>query len=428
MVRVSPWFLALFAAVGCGGSKTDSGAPPNVTAGAGAGGSSGSPGTGGKGGNAGGQSGGRGGSAGRASGGTGTGGAPEAGSSGAGLSEAGAAGEPGAGSVADFCVRFTDEYCAHVAGCDCGAGAEEACRTYFAASCSDVDGLFLQATTAVAAGDLEYHPDRLDDAFAGLAKADATCNGFFIDAGYDAEMAYNFDGLFSGSKTLGEDCGLPVAHKGGLSDCADGLLCRRKRSGDGNWCVALVGEGGACDLSAEPTNLCFVAQRPDSDNEFASSFDTLSCVADGAGLLTGTCQRDLPVGTPCTDNIACESGRCSIVSDTEARCAATLPDGEPCSAARDCESGACQDTDTEMPTCSGLLADGEYCGFSSVSCQSGQCQFLGAGSGTTGGVCGPDLNRASGEACANNFECDESVPLCLAGACRAQVCQSFGSE
>ena len=152
MVRVSPWFLALSVVVGCGGSKTDSGAPPNVTAGAGAGGSSGSPGTGGQGGNAGGQSGGRGGSAGRASGGTGAGGAAEAGSAGAGVSEGGAAGEPGAGSVADFCVRFTDEFCAHVARCDCGDGAEEACRTYFAASCSDVDGLFLQATAAVAAG------------------------------------------------------------------------------------------------------------------------------------------------------------------------------------------------------------------------------------------------------------------------------------
>ncbi|HEY3498846.1 MAG TPA: hypothetical protein VGK73_29345 [Polyangiaceae bacterium] len=435
-----PSVLLLLLLAACGGSEgrespSKSGAG---AAGAGAGGSAGSSGSGGAGRSTAGSDNGGSATGGRTDGGT-TGGQTEGG--GAGTSDAGDdAGTAGAessgggsggsaetsGDARDFCPRFVDEYCGHVARCDCGDGSERACRDYYAEVCDDPEGYFMPFVNAVEAGALQYHPQALDAAFEGLGQGER-CNGFFLDAGYDSAAAYGFRGVFTGTKERGEECLLPVAHQGGVSDCREGLLCRRHEGAEGAWCVELAGEAQACDTTSDPSRICFEVRPPDVDNEFGSSFAALGCVPDGPGLDTGTCRKNLPNGSPCRSDGMCESMRCATPDDAGI-CAERLPDGEPCGSASDCLSGACRDTDTDTPTCSGPLANGEYCGFSDASCASGKCHSPGAGSGTSGGVCGDYVELPAGAACTDNFQCADSAPRCSGGACRGRVCQGFSPE
>lgn len=337
------------------------------------------------------------------------------------------AGTPTAGTVSgEFCPRFFEALCKHMESCGCDAAAAARCRAFATQTCSDPTApkhaIWAGYDQAVSDGALLYHPERIAAALAPLADPGATCQNIFTDLGFDIGAASTFAGVLTGTRPLGQPCQLPVSFKGGAHDCQDGLICRGL-SAQTTRCVALVGEGEACDTSADPGRVCFLRRAPDSDNEFATAFDLLRCVPDAAGSATGLCAQNLVNGLPCTLGESCQSGRCAAdaVAGTS-RCAPRLVDGQACTRRTDCVSGGCPSVDGAE--CAGPLANGQPCGYDDQDCQSGSCQAPdNQTSRQSPGLCGPKLDRAIGQACAQGYECASG--LCRSDRCWAPICNAF---
>ena len=330
---------------------------------------------------------------------------------------------PVAANVADFCQRFVESYCAYTESCGCGAMAADQCRTTLASTCQP-GGAFDGVQQAVAAGDLKYDAAAGDALLARLEEPGTPCvKATFRNLRLTSDELYSWAGTFIGTKALGQACSLPVGYKGGFNDCAEGVCAAAgaEASGGGN-CIALVRLGDACDasgdhnLKATTARLCFDARPADSDGEYESAFDSLSCVPGAAG--GNVCARELAVGQPCNNDEACSSGRCQSTGVQMGECAELLADGQPCISGGDCISGSCPSDPTAGSLCAPPRADGQPCSLSS-QCTSGGCYDTGAGSE----VCAAPLARAIGEACASDTDC--ATEVCRMGICWADVCGNF---
>jgi hypothetical protein len=274
----------------------------------------------------------------------------------------------------------------------------------------------------VAAGDLKYDAAAGDALQARLKEPGAPCvKETFLNLRLTSDELYSWAGTFIGTKALGQACSSPVSYKGGFNDCAEGL-CAATDAGGGGTCIALVHLGAACDasgdqnLKATTARLCFDARPADSDGEYESAFDSLSCVPGGAG--GNVCARALAVGQPCNDDEACSSGRCQSTGVQMGECAELLADGQPCTSGGDCKSGSCPSGPMAGPLCAPLRADGQPCALGS-QCTSGGCYDTGAGSE----VCAVPLARAIGETCVSDTDC--ATDVCRMGICWADICGSY---
>jgi hypothetical protein len=329
-----------------------------------------------------------------------------------------------ASDVADFCQRFVQSYCAYTERCGCGAAVAEQCRTTLASTCQP-GGLLDAVGVAVAAGDLKYDAAAGDALLARLEEPAAPCvEETFRNLHLTSDELYSWAGTFTGTKALGAACKSPVGYKGGFNDCAEGVCAGADIAdeGAGGTCIALVGLGDACDASGDQNlkattgRLCFDARPADSDGEYESAFDSLSCAPGGAA--GNVCARGLAVGQACNGREACSSGRCQSTGVQMGVCAELLADGQSCISGSDCLSGSCPSAPTGMPVCAPPSADGQPCALGS-QCLSGGCYDNGAGSQ----VCAAPLARAMGEACANDFDCTTQV--CRMGTCWADICGDY---
>jgi hypothetical protein len=182
-----------------------------------------------------------------------------------------------------------------------------------------------------------------------------------------------------------------------------------------------VGLGDACDASgdhnliATTAWLCFDHRPADSDGEYESAFDSLSCVPGAAGKTV--CARGLANDQPCNDDEACSSGRCQSTGVHMGVCAELLADGQPCSSGGDCVSGSCPENPAGMPVCEPPRADGEPCSLG-PECASGGCY------GAVGSeVCAVPLARAIGETCGSDADC--ATQVCRMGTCWADICRDY---
>jgi hypothetical protein len=330
----------------------------------------------------------------------------------------------------DFCRTFVNAFAAYLETCSCGTEAVQPYRDQAEPLC---DAGFLGGTTsAVAAEDLIFDSDAAAALLARLDEPNPLCvEELFRDLKLQAGELYSFAGTFKGTRELGSPCTLPVSYKGGISDCREGA-CASDGIG-GGVCIALVGEGEPCDESGDhnlvstTARLCFDdARPPDSDGEYESAFDSLSCNPTASGAATGTCVRDLANGGPCGSRSACQSGRC-IGSDVpnEGVCAAKLPDGEVCMGHLDCQSGACGNGNPRV--CGPKLENGQPCDYDDAACASGSCNDL----DVSGGVCSPAPTRALGESCSSSFDCVSAGhggsrdAVCHSGICVADICANL---
>jgi len=322
--------------------------------------------------------------------------------------------------VGEFCQHFVESYCVYVESCGCGTAAADECRATMASTCQP-GGAFDGVQQTVAAGSLQYDAAAGDALLGRLEEPGAPCvKETFLNLRLTSDELYSWAGTFIGTKALGEACSLPVGYKGGFNDCAEGV-CAAAEAGGGGTCIALVGLGEACDasgdhnLKASTARLCYEARPADSDGEYESAFDSLSCVPAGAN--GNVCARQLAIGQPCNNGEACSSGRCQSTGVQMGECAALLADGQPCTSGADCISGSCPNDATAGSLCAPPRADGEPCSVGS-QCTSGGCYDTGAGS-----VCAVPLARAVGETCAADADCVTDV--CRMGACLADVCGSY---
>jgi hypothetical protein len=320
--------------------------------------------------------------------------------------------------VADFCQRFVQTYCEYTASCGCGAAAADQCRTNLASTCQP-GGLFDGLGAAAAAGEIKYDAAAADALLARLNDPEAPCvEEPFRNLRLTSDELYSWAGTFTGTKALGDACSLPVNYKGGFSDCAEGA-CAPADATSGT-CIALVGLGEACDASgdhnfkATTAHLCFDHRPSDSDGEYESAFDSLSCVPGATGA--SVCARGLANDQPCNDDEACSSGRCQSTGVQMGVCAELLADGEPCSYGGDCLSGSCP-ANPSGTVCEPPRADGEPCSLG-AECASGGCY------GSPGSqVCAVPLARAIGEACGSDADCTTQV--CRMGTCWADICGDY---
>jgi hypothetical protein len=327
--------------------------------------------------------------------------------------EAGAAPE-----VQTFCEAWVEARCSYVESCGCGAAAAAQCRTEFAPTCGP-DGFFAGVANAVASGTVIYDPAAANALLARFQAVDPLCvEETFRDMRLTSDELYSWAGTFVGTLELGDPCSLPVGYKGGFSDCREGA-CAPRASG-GNVCIALVGLGETCDGAGNEsldtaTELCFDERPSDSDGEYESAFDSLSCVPDAPGSSTLVCSRGLADGEPCYGKEACGSGRCEFVDTGAGACSPQLASGEACTDPQDCVSGVC-DFSVMPNVCGTQKADGEPCTFDG-DCVNGRCLSI---SGMLG-VCGPGL--ADGETCTADINCASEV--CRMGSCYADICADY---
>ena len=324
-----------------------------------------------------------------------------------------------------------DEFSGFLERCGCGSDAPQRYRDQNGSSC---EAAFGNLAGAVAAGDFIYDAAAADALFARLHAPDAPCvEEPFRALALDSSELYSFAGVFTGTHALGSPCTSPVGYKGGLNDCREGV-CAPDPAG-GGVCIALVGVGEECDASGDEnlnsttTRLCFEQRPPDSDGEYESSFDSLSCLPAAAGGTARICMRDLEDGELCSNDAICASGRCASDGVQEPVCAAKLADSQPCASSGDCVSGACR-YDVEPPVCGAPLADAQPCSYDNGSCASGNC-FATSTDVISGGVCRPAPTRAPGESCSQSYECisaghgDSRDGTCQDGVCYADICVDY---
>lgn len=323
--------------------------------------------------------------------------------------------------VGEFCQRFVQSYCAYTERCGCGTAAADQCRTTLASTCQP-GGALHGVGQAVAAGDLKYDAAAGDALLARLEEPAAPCvEETFRNLRLTSQELHSWAGTFIGTKALGAACTSPVSYKGGINDCAEGV-CAATDTGGGGICIALVHLGAACDASGDQNlkattgRLCFEARPADSDGEYESAFDSLSCVPGGAA--GNVCAGGLAVGQPCHGALACSSGRCQSTGVQMGICAELLADGQPCSSGADCVSGSCPSDPMGMPVCAPPSADGQPCSLGS-QCLSGGCYDDGGGSK----ICAVPLARAIGELCASDTDCTTQV--CRMGSCWADICGDY---
>lgn len=344
-------------------------------------------------------------------------------------SNSGQSGDQPAPAIDDFCRRYVEALAAYVERCGCGAALAESSRAQREAACAP-GGYFAPITAAVAAGDLVYDADAAAALLSRLDDPDPLCvEEVFRALKLDSRELYSLAGTFTGTHELGSPCTLPVGYKGGVSDCREGV-CARNEAG-GGVCIALVGVGEPCDASGDHNfnsttpRLCFERRLSDSDGEYESAFDSLSCIPTAPGAATRVCAKNLADGEPCHAGEACRSGRCVGTGvPREGLCAAKLMDGVACTSHTECLSGACGNREPRV--CGALLADGEFCEARNEACASGSCND----SDGSGSFCGPAPSRKIGEACSSSMECisaghgDSRDTVCLAGRCVADICAS----
>jgi hypothetical protein len=198
---------------------------------------------------------------------------------------------------------------------------------------------------------------------------------------------------FPARRPLGSDCTMPSGPKGGIHDCQPGLFCWPNTSITG-LCVKLAGAGEACTIDRSGA-ICFERHSVDVDNEFASSFESLECIADTPGSNAGTCQRALANGQPCHVYDVCASRRCVTTGVGTAICSAKASDGGACFSSSDCASGACN-----------------------VSVSNDD-----QSSGSSPGTCGPKVELALGAACSQSYECMDAV--CRMNHCVQRTCRRY---
>jgi hypothetical protein len=318
--------------------------------------------------------------------------------------------------VLNFCQHWVEALCDYTERCGCGSDAGAKCRTQYAAAC-EAGGFFGGLGSAVAAGTVIYDPVAADALLARFRAPEPSCvEEPFVDLRLSSDELYSWAGTFSGTLGLGSACSHPVSYKGGVSDCRSDLACAPK-SGGGATCVALVGLGEDCDVSGDENlqgssaRICFDHRAPDSDGEYESAFDSLSCVPASAGSSRHICSRELGVGNSCDGGDACESGRCVSSGGGAKACAAPLADGATCVASSDCESGSCYGS-----VCGAPKADGDPC-LVDADCQSGSCRR----GDQSVGICGG--GSAVGEPCSTDADC--ATETCRAGSCWADICGDY---
>jgi hypothetical protein len=290
-------------------------------------------------------------------------------------------------------------------------------------------GAFASLASAVEAGDLLYDPAAADALFSRLHQPEPLCvEEAFRALRLDSVELYSLGGVFRGTRAPGSPCTMAVGYKGGISDCGEGV-CAPDGSG-GGICIRFVGPGEECDASGDDhfdsttARLCHDRRLADSDGEYESAFDSLSCLPTTTGSPTRVCVGQIADGEPCQHSSSCQSGAC-LGSPDAGLCSAKLMDGEPCAAHGDCQSGACQNGEPRV--CGAPLADAEPCEYSSEACASGFCNDLDGGSG----FCAPAPTREVGEPCSSSAECisqghgDSSRGLCQAGVCVADICAEY---
>jgi hypothetical protein len=322
----------------------------------------------------------------------------------------------------NLCPRLLQAFCDYETRCGCNAAELASCRDFAATNCLEPTSSWADFDRAVAAGDLVYYPGLLDAALVPLASPAAPCYAHYTDLGWDSVTAYDYGGVLTGAHALGDTCTLPAGFKGGVQDCQDGSICWSVNGGQAR-CVLRVGLGEACELGDNPARVCLDRRPPDSDDEFASAFESLMCTPTAAGATTGTCSNNLADGQPCRQNETCQSGLCVYTAPGTASCQPKLGNGQACLDGGECLSGACRLGDGGGGLCSDtLLADGEACGYDDASCASGSCHTPDdQTSGQSPGVCGPKITRATGEACAQGYECVTGV--CRSNQCLAHICR-----
>lgn len=184
----------------------------------------------------------------------------------------------------------------------------------------------------------------------------------------------------------------------------------------GRWTFACDASGDRA-LVSTTARLCFDARAVDSDGEYETAFDSLSCVPGANGAFV--CSRDLDAGQPCHNGEACRSGRCNYIGPNVAVCAPKLEDGEPCVAAGDCTSGGCLPSTTSANVCAPKKNEGAACGVDS-DCVSGLCRQA---AGQPGPVCRSSRGSANGEPCLEDDDC--AARVCRRGVCWADICGDY---
>jgi hypothetical protein len=376
-------------------------------------------------------------SGGGAGGGVPRGGAPNGGAPNGGAPNGGApnGGAPNGGASAPdptgFCQRWIDEFARYMGTCGCDTATVQNYRDKNASFCSAGSFLVTAATPDAGAG-LVYHADAADALFARLAAPDPLCvEEPFRALKLDSLELYSLGGVFTGTRALGSPCTGPVGYKGGISDCREGV-CAPNTTGGGGVCISLVGAGEECDASGDHNfnsgtkRLCFDRRPSDTDGEYESAFDSLSCVPSVSGGTKRVCARDLANGEPCNSDEGCRSGRCLGTGTPHvAFCAPKTLDGQPCTSHAECEHGACQNGTPRV--CGAPLGDGEPCAFDVHACASGSCNDPNG----SGGFCGPAATRGIGEPCSSSIECvgsgsgNSRDKVCAAGHCIADICANY---
>jgi hypothetical protein len=330
--------------------------------------------------------------------------------------DGGCVGEPeppvGMGDDASgFCQLWVDSFATYMESCGCGA---DAAARYRATSLCETDDPFGGVAAAVARGDLRYDAAAAESLFERLDAADPLCvEEPYRDLQLDSSELYSLAGVFTGTHALGEPCTMPVSYKGGVSDCAEGV-CAPDGAGNGV-CIALVGPGEECDASGDENlassspKLCHESRPPDSDGEYESAFDFVSCVVLEAGA-PAVCVTELEDGAPCSSDEICTSGRCATATD-DATCQPKVVAGEACNTSGDCLTGACR-YDVTPSVCGELLPDGTLCNYDDAACESGTC--------LTSMLCGPPPSAPVGANCATDDDCQTGT--CRGGSCFADIC------
>jgi len=333
------------------------------------------------------------------------------------------AGDP---EPSDFCSGFVEAFEGYLETCGCGSAEREAFRARVGSTC-EPGGSFGKLSEAVATGKLIYDAQAAAALFARLGKQSPACvEEQYVAFGLESGQIWSYAGAFKGTRAIGEACSMPVSYKGGISDCREGA-CAPDGVG-GGVCIALAGEGEACDESGDNNlrsttgRLCFDAHAAaDSDGEYESAFDALNC-ATAPGSANRICVRGLADGKPCTSSSACKSGLCSQTDGADRVCIARRANGASCEDHAECASGACQTAEPRV--CGPLLANGALCAYSDEACASGSCNDPDG----TGGTCGPAPSRRPGESCTSSTDCitagsgNSRDKVCHEGRCIADVC------
>jgi hypothetical protein len=272
----------------------------------------------------------------------------------------------------DFCPEFYGAMCERVANCGCGAAAATNCSEEWVAECAtSVD--FLEFAALVDQGALVYDAVAAETLIRGLRAPGAACDDLVVTLGIDSYRAHSLGGVFVGTVPAGGDCGADDDPKKNMtvSRCGEGHLCLTGTDGR-NTCVPFAGLGEACPVIPDNAgSSCLLRQGPDRDGEFQSASETLSCIPDGPGSTTGTCEQRAPDGSPCDEHPQCASGHCG-----DDGCFQPLADGEACLEESDCASWTCGGGAASV--CVTRLPDGSSC-TASYECASSLCSVPAGG-------------------------------------------------